>query len=247
MVPKYLICGDCKNTMTSYKNKKKNLFYYKCNSCNKTANAETKASSNNEGVNSAFLKLIDSFKLNDNLKELFNEQVRVILDNEKDNSKDKKRILTSDINDLKEKIDLIEYRFAINEISRDIFERQNQKLKESLNQKMIEIEKLPTKKSNQEKAIKYFTRIAVNPSVFYEKLEYNQKRVFQKLLFPEGLQYSLKNKEYLTSKTGVLFELTNCFSKTYFDKTKKTYQENLDKSHLVPGVGIEPTHLSTRV
>ena len=43
--------------------------------------------------------------------------------------KDKKRILTSDINDLKEKIDLIEYRFAINEISRDIFERQNQNLK----------------------------------------------------------------------------------------------------------------------
>ena len=98
---------------------------------------------------------------------------------------------------------------------------------------MIEIEKLPTKKSNQEKAIKYFIRIAVNPSVFYEKLEYNQKRVFPKLLFPGGLQYPLKNKEYLTSKTGLLFELTNCFSRTYFDKIKKTYQENLDKSHLV--------------
>ena len=112
---------------------------------------------------------------------------------------------------------------------------------------MIEIEKLPTKKSNQEKAIKYFTKIAVNPSEFYEKLEYNQKRVLQKLLFPEGLQYSLKNKEYLTSKAGVLFELTNCFSGIYADKIKKTYQENPDKSHLVPGVGIEPTHLSTRV
>ena len=183
--------------------------------------------------------------LNENLKELFNEQVKIILEDEKDNSKDKKRILTSEINDLKEKIDLIEYRFAINEISRDIFERQNQKLKESLNQKMIEIEKLPTKKSNQEKAIKYFTRIAVNPSEFYEKLEYNQKRVFQKLLFPEGLQYSLKNKEYLTSKTGTLFELTNSFSNTYDTKTKKTHQENPDKSHLVPGVGIEQTPTSS--
>ena len=36
------------------------------------------------------------------------------------------------------------------------------------------------------------------------------------------------------------------FSINYSVK-KKTYQENLDKSHLVPGVGIEPTHLSTRV
>ena len=86
---------------------------------------------------------------------------------------------------------------------------------------MIEIEKLPTKKSNQEKAIKYFIRIAVNPSVFYEKLEYNQKRVFQKLLFPEGLQYSLKNKEYLTSKTGLLFELTNFFQELILIKQKR--------------------------
>ena len=87
----------------------------------------------------------------------------------------------------------------------------------------------------------------MNPSEFYENLEYNQKRVLQKLLFPEGLQYSLKNKEYLTSKAGVLFELTNCFSNIYGGIIKKTYQENPDKSHLVPGVGIEPTHLSTRV
>ena len=87
----------------------------------------------------------------------------------------------------------------------------------------------------------------MNPSEFYENLEYNQKRVLQKLLFPEGLQYSLKNKEYLTSKAGTLFELTNCFSNTYGNKTKKTHQEKPDKSHLVPGVGIEPTHLSTRV
>ena len=85
LVPKYLICGDCNNTMTSYKNKKKNLFYYKCNSCNKTANAETKPSSNSEGVNTAFLKLVDNFKLSDNLKELFIEQVKVILEDEKDN------------------------------------------------------------------------------------------------------------------------------------------------------------------
>ncbi len=247
LVPKYLICGDCQNTMTSYKNKKKDLFYYKCNCCNKTANAETKSSSYNDGVNPTFLKIIDNLKLNDKLKELFIEQLKLILEHEKDNSKDKKRMLTSEINGLKEKMDLMEYRFAINEISKDIFERQNQKLKEQYNQKIAEIENLPTKKSNHEKGIKYFAKIAVNPSKFYESLEYNQKRVFQKLLFPEGLRYSLKNREYLTSKTGALFELTSSFSENYELENKKTYQEKLDKSHTVPGVGIEPTLQGTRV
>ena len=247
LVPKYLICGDCQNTMTSYKNKKKNLFYYKCNCCNKTANAETKSSSYNDGVNATFLKIIDNLKLNDNLKELFIEQLKLILEHEKDHSVDKKRMLTSEINDLREKMDLMEYRFAINEISKDIFERQNQKLKEQYNQKIAEIENLPTKKSNHEKGIKYFAKIAVNPSKFYESLEYNQKRVFQKLLFPEGLRYSLKNREDLTSKTSPLFELTSSFSDNYELENKKTYQEKLDKSHTVPGVGIEPTLQGTRV
>jgi site-specific DNA recombinase len=247
LTPKYLICGDCNNMMTSYKNKKKNLFYYKCNCCNKTANAETKTSSNNDGVNAAFLKIVDNLKISENLKELFIEQLKLILEDEKDNSIDKKRALTIEINDLNGKMDLMEYRFALNEISKDIFERQNQKLKEAYRAKIIEIENLPSKKSNCEKAIKYFTKIAVNPSKFYESLEYNQKRVFQKLLFPEGLRYSIKNREYLTSKTGSLFELTGSFSVNYDLKNKRTYQENLDKSHTVPGVGIEPTHLSTRV
>jgi DNA invertase Pin-like site-specific DNA recombinase len=220
LVPKYLICGDCNNTMTAYKNKKKNLFYYKCNCCNKTANAETKSSSIYDGVNPAFLKIVDTLKLNDTLKELFVEQLKLILEHEKDNSVDKKRILTSEINDLREKMDLMEYRFAVNEISKDIFERQNQKLKEQYNQKLAEIENLPTKKSNHDKAIKYFTKIAVNPSKFYESLEYNQKRVFQKLLFPEGLRYSVKKREYLTSKTGSLFELTSSFSANYKLKKK---------------------------
>ena len=247
LVPKYLICGDCNNTMTAYKNKKKNLFYYKCNCCNKTANAETKSSSIHDGVNPAFLKIVDTLKLDDTLKELFVEQLKLILEYEKDNSVDKKRILTSEINDLREKMDLMEYRFAVNEISKDIFERQNQKLKEQYNQKLVEIENLPTKKSNHDKAIKYFTKIAVNPSKFYESLEYNQKRVFQKLLFPEGLRYSVKKREYLTSKTGSLFELTSSFSANYKLKKKRTYQEKLDKSHTVPGVGIEPTLQGTRV
>ncbi len=247
LVPKYLLCGDCDNTMTAYKNKKKNLFYYKCNCCNKTANAETKSSSNHDGVNPAFLKIVDNLKLDDTLRELFIEQLKLILEHEKDNSIDKKRILTSEINDLKEKMDLMEYRFAINEISKDIFERQNQKLKEQYNKKLAEIENLPTKKSNHEKALNYFAKIAVNPSKFYESLEYNQKRVFQKLLFPEGIRYSIKKREYLTSKKGSLFDLTSSFSDNYEEKKKRTYQEKLDKSHTVPRVGIEPTHRSTRV
>ena len=50
----------------------------------KSANAETKSSSIHDGVNPAFLKIVDTLKLDDTLKELFVEQLKLILEHEKD-------------------------------------------------------------------------------------------------------------------------------------------------------------------
>ncbi|SFZ95024.1 hypothetical protein SAMN05428642_10640 [Flaviramulus basaltis] len=56
LVPTFLICDDCDNTMTSYFNKRKDIYYYKCGKCNKTANANTKTKSLNDGLNQQFAK-----------------------------------------------------------------------------------------------------------------------------------------------------------------------------------------------
>lgn len=71
-------------------------------------------------------------------------------------------------------------------------------------------------------------------------LFYDKKRKLQGLLFPEGLQFSLENKQNLTSKTSALFELTNCFSCDYDLKKERTYQQIANKSVYVPGAVIEP-------
>ncbi len=67
------------------------------------------------------------------------------------------------------------------------------------------------------------------------------------MLFPEGHKYSIKNKEYRTNKVNSLFVLTDNFLKNYTFLKQKTHHLKSDESSLVPGVGIEPTHLSTRV
>ena len=69
-------------------------------------------------------------------------------------------------------------------------------------------------------------------------LFYDKKRKLQGLLFPEGLQFSLENKQNLTSKTSALFELTNCFSCDYDLKKERTYQQIANKSVYVPGAGV---------
>ena len=100
---------------------------------------------------------------------------------------------------------------------------------------------LPTKMSNHKKVMKDFLKISENPGQFYESLEYQNKRVFQNILFPEGFRFSMKNKECRTSKLNILFDLTSSFSKTYDTKKEKTQTQKVLESHLVLKAGLEPT------
>ena len=99
---------------------------------------------------------------------------------------------------------------------------------------------LPSKISNHKKVMKFFLKIAENPSQFYESLDYHNKRLLQNILFPEGFRFSMKNKECRTSKLNLLFELTNSFLTQYDPKKEKTQTEKLLESHLVAGTGLEP-------
>ena len=66
--------------------------------------------------------------------------------------------------------------------------------------------------------------IAENPSKFYESLNYNDKRIFQNILYPEGFKFSLKNKEFRTSKVNIIFYLTKSFKVNY--SVKKNQIQN---------------------
>jgi site-specific DNA recombinase len=240
LVPKFALCSDCNDTMTAYLNKSRNIYYYKCNSCHKTVNAESTKSSQNVGLNNEFKQVLDEFKFSDNLKGLFSAQLKKIIDNELSDFSEKKRLTSLELNNLKESYDKMEYRYAINEISKDIFDRQSKKINDAIIQKTKELDFLPTKKSNNENATKYFLKILQNPSKFYDSLDYNKKRKFQYLVFPEGFHYSIQNRKYRTSKTNTLFELTKCISKSYDSEKQKTHPQKWDGSCLVAGTGLEP-------
>jgi len=49
------------------------------------------------------------------------------------------------------------------------------------------------------------------------------------MLFPEGISYSIKKREYRTAKTNKLFELTNSFNEYYIDKKQKTHHLKSDE------------------
>jgi DNA invertase Pin-like site-specific DNA recombinase len=240
LAPKFLMCSDCDDTMTSYLNKAKNIYYYKCNSCHKTVNASSSKKSLRAGIHEQFGEVLEEFNFSGQLKDLFSAQLKKIIDDEMSNLSEKKRIASTELNELKTSYDKMEYRYAINEISKDIFERQSQKINDAIIQKTKELDYFPTKISNHEKAINYFLKIAQSPSKFYDSLDYSKKRKFQYLVFPEGFHYSIINRKYRTSKTNALFGLTKCLSAFYDVEKQKTHPQKWDGSSLVAGTGLEP-------
>ncbi|WP_339915900.1 recombinase family protein [Yeosuana marina] len=242
LVPKFLICDDCDNTMTSYFNKRKEIYYYKCGKCNKTANANTRLKSLNDGLNQQFANTIDSFKFSKSFHQLFSKQLEKIIDAEMSDLSEKRRILKTEINEAQSDYDDMEYRFALGKIPEEIFEKYGLKLKAQIEEKTKQILNLPSKKSNHQKLLNKFFKIAENPSEFYKSLNYNDKRVFQNIVFPEGFKFSLKNKECRTSKVNMIFELTNLFKDYYNSKKEKTQIQNVLESHLVAGTGLEPVN-----
>jgi hypothetical protein len=116
------------------------------------------------------------------------------------NLSEKKRILKLEITDLQKNYNIMEYRSAIGKLSDEVFDKHGQKLKAQIEEKTKQLLNLPSKKSNHQKLLKKFFKIAEKPCEFYESLNYNDKRVFQNVVFPEGYKFFLKIKEYQTKR-----------------------------------------------
>jgi site-specific DNA recombinase len=213
---------------------------YKCGKCNKTANANTRPKSINDGLNEQFRKSIDTLQFSKSFHNLFSKQLEKIIDTEMSGSSEKKRLLKNEINELQQSYDDMEYRFAVGKISEEIFDKHGLKLKTKIDEKSKQLLNLPSKKSNHQNLLKRFLKIAKNPGEFYESLNYNDKRVFQNIVFPEGFMFSLKNKECRTSKMNIIFDLTNSFKDAYGVKIKKTQIQKVLESRIVAGTGLEP-------
>ena len=247
LIPQFLVCNDCDKRMTSYFNRTKNIYYYKCPKCNKTANPETYSRSKSKGIHDQFDEILNSLSFSKELHDLFTAQLTTLIEDDMANVTERKRILSREINEFKEAYDKMEFRYATNEISKDIFERQGKKINDEIELKTRDLDFIPSKKSNLDKVVKKFLKNSENPSKIYHSMDYNKKRKFQSLLFPEGLQYSSKKKQCLTSKRSILFDLTSCFSSNYEAKKERTQQQKALESVYVPGAGVEPARFPTGV
>ena len=130
---------------------------------------------------------------------------------------------------------------AAGHINEKMWKKHKRITQEEIKEIELKLENLPSKKSNLAILDEKILSLLENPRQFWESINTKQKRRLQDVLFPDGLHYSPKTKEYRTSNIHLLLEITSCFIDTWTSEKNKTRRQNVFGSRVVAEAGLEPT------
>ena len=238
---KYVLCSKCNTPFTGYFNKKKSIYYYKCNrigcKCNKNA----------QQMHELYINLLSAYSIN----ELFLDPLKLQLGRTFDylnrqNEITRKELILS-LKEKKTSIDKIEERFVLGEINKELFEKYSERIKADILSIEEQLNKVSLKLSNHQKYINYTISISSKLNKIWELADFDRKIKFQYLLFPNGISYDKENHTYRTTKINNVFSYISDISKEM--EKKKMGQSDMKStlSHYGWKMGLEPTTLRTTI
>lgn len=122
------------------------------------------------------------------------------------------------ISEIKKTIKDVKLRFACGKIDDDTYSVAIQEYTNRKDVLMLELEKWQIKISNQNEMIPVIIATASKIGTLWKNGDLGLKKKIQNLVFPEGIFWDKKKREYLTKKRNAVFELLDRFSMTYGDK-----------------------------
>lgn len=226
----FVRCAECGTPFTGYIVKAKNLYYYKCNKigckCNRSA----------KGMHSLYADFLKSYQIDQESCGLLKEQLLVTYEYLTQSEQETRVTSHQKLNELQNKLNKIEERFAYGEIDRDIFEKIAGKLKEEIRFLSGNSEPSKNKLSNPSEFIDHSLKICSNLSDLWVSGEYDQKVQLQDLLFPGGILFDKQKENYRTEKVNSILELTHSFTQALKGNKKGQIKNFVDLPALVvPG------------
>ncbi|TCI91536.1 recombinase family protein [Tenacibaculum sp. M341] len=234
-------CSKCEKAMTGYLVKKKNLYYYKCRTKGCKVNRSAKA------MHELFSNVLTNFKIEkeelDIIKVQLEEQMSGFFRSKIENE----TALKANLNVLKKKLENIEERFVIGEIDRPLYDKYSSKYKNEYFEIEQEIEKTSGYSSNLKKVIHFVTKTATNVLPLWESSTLENKKLFQKMLFPEGIYYNRELDQVRTTRINSFFSLIPEMTSNTGNKKSGNSIISDKKSALVTQRGFEPPTLRAEI
>ena len=237
----FIRCISCGNKLTSYEVKKKKLHYYTCQKCKGvTLNANSTKKSLKKGVHNAFIELLETYKLDTSLIEPFKAQIKLLINDSKEEEYELHETIKKNINSLENKS-----RKLTDKLVNDVIDDSTyKKYKTDFDNEILKLnEKLKSqneKISNLDDFINSVVNFSQNISKYWASGGYETKLKLQELVFPSGLVIDPKNRQYLTNEINSLFAVKSNISRDSGSMEKKKASKNTGFNDLVAGTGLEP-------
>ncbi len=229
-------CDKCNESLTGYLVKKKGLYYYKCSTKGCKVNRSAKA------MHDLFRNLLKSFQIGSEEFELIRVQLEEQMNVFFASSIQDTKILKSNLAEVKKKLEAIEERFVVGEIDRNLYDKFRPKYEKECFEIEQELNKSDGYFSNLKKVIDFAMKVCRNPLILWDNLDLDGKRIFQNLLFPEGIIYSREIDQYRTSRVNSFFSAIPRM-KRVLEQNKSGSSVNFDEtSALVPRTRLELAH-----
>ena len=198
---RFVCCHKCNQNMTGYEHKIKKIHYYKCSTkgCCSNKNAYQ--------MHEQFADILKNIRIDEkNFPDLKNEFTQNLI--QVDKIAVKSSILYSaNLTVLNDKVDILQERFALGEIDRELYERQLEKFIISKKETLLQIDKaragLVPKPDIKEEA----QNILSNLSGAWLMGNLKIKRIIQNSIFPQGIYYNKHINAVLLRKLSPGFYL----------------------------------------
>ena len=189
----HLICSGCGCNLTGYLVKKKNLFYYKCNTVGCKHNRSALL------LHVQFEELLQDNVVDPKYAAPMIEQYRRVLDHTKEQNASDIKVLKTQCTQIEQKLDKLEERFVLGEVPEDLYRKYQSKYKEELAPIQTELEKLEGPLSNHETLSQTTIQAMCNLLNIWQKCDPEVKDQFIKAIFPRGVVLEKENGHYRTS------------------------------------------------
>jgi site-specific DNA recombinase len=229
-------CDECGKFLRAYKAYKNQKYYYKCNTigCNCNMKADT--------LHKSFESKLSEFSLDldEGMQYLISQQMIAEYNRLNENKEDNIKNIDKQLNEVNKKLERLEERYVLEEITKDMFDKFQAKFIEERKDIEKEFAKFGKGVSNLQEYIDTAFRASSKLATEWTSADYNDRQTLQYLVFPEGIYYNRKKDECRTPKVNEAFRYIAGVARVLGQKEKRELQFELHIPSLVARTGIEP-------
>ncbi len=237
----FMHCPHCGEGYTGYVVKAKKLWYYKCRTKGCCANK------NASKVNAQFMEFLSQYEIKEEYMSLLIDELLDSTEKINEANKQQQQEVNKSMQDVQKKIDVIEEKFFVEGVmSQETYE----KLLAKYAKEKTEIAGLSRENfsgsSNLDEIITEAVTFSSKLALAWSSSDVKQKEQIQKLLFPDGVSYDMKNEAFRTTKVNLLLSLNAELAGLSEDDINKQGGMKATLSNSVGMTGFEPATSSSR-